>query len=662
MSQHAALPNEAVVSTSLGFNLYVDAEDERGVQLLQREGVLERTSLDLWIKALSLHPWDVVVDVGANYGEMIAGANLEQFSTVIAVEPNPRVTPYLLKTAGGLPWDVEVQDVALSARESEAEQLVVDTSWSGKSTLKTNAVVSAGADPFSTETVRVTTLDALLSDRGYTSACIKIDVEGEEVNVLAGASSVLDDFDIVVCMVEILHMPVQGIARLAKDFPFFLLNTDGGHLVRGTGTDPNELGRMLHDGMHSRQDALIIAGRNRSAMAADIRSSLSESDGPKRAVYTALMGNYEVLQEQPIVHESNTPFICFTDDPSLTSDTWDIRLIEPEFPLDPVRSARSVKVRPHKYLADFDETIWVDNRVRLVAKPETIFEELLADADMALFEHSFRDRVIDEFDAVVVGGYDDFNRVYEQLLHYAEVAPPVLDQKPVWTGFLVRRASKAMSQAMETWMDHVLRYSRRDQLSVSLALDVSGIVVNRLHGSNRESPYHEWPPINDALGRKKLGGRGFEASLRAPLARLRAIEREHVDLVEAQRVSALKRDEMLDRLRAKVADLESRAGATAVKEARLEEKLAKMKNEVERQRKISQRRAARLQEQSAELKKQRTMAKRRAALLERKDKKLKQQRRAIKQQSRPLATLRRRLAALRRRGRTALRRGRAPGA
>jgi redox-sensitive bicupin YhaK (pirin superfamily) len=46
-------------------------------------------------------------------------------------------------------------------------------------------------------------------------------------------------------------------------------------------------------------------------------------------VYTTLVGGYEELNEQPIAQSSSIPFICLTDDPALTSNTWQIRRYPP---------------------------------------------------------------------------------------------------------------------------------------------------------------------------------------------------------------------------------------------------------------------------------------------------------------------------------------------
>jgi hypothetical protein len=46
---------------------------------------------------------------------------------------------------------------------------------------------------------------------------------------------------------------------------------------------------------------------------------------------------------------------------------------------------------------------------------------------------------------------------------------------------------------MARWFDHVLRYSRRDQLSANVALGVAGIPVNGVEIDNFSSPIHDWP-------------------------------------------------------------------------------------------------------------------------------------------------------------------------
>jgi hypothetical protein len=241
-------------------------------------------------------------------------------------------------------------------------------------------------------------------------------------------------------------------------------------------------------------------------------------------VYSALVGRYENLQEQPIALESSIPFILFTDDPELRSSTWDVHLIEPSVAGDAIRSARSLKIRGNGLIDSYDESLWIDNRVRLRVDPSVVLDSWLGEADVAIFEHSFRDRLIDEFSAVVEGGYDDPARVYEQFTYYAEERPELLDSKPLWTGMIARRKTPAVVLAMSQWWTEVEERSRRDQLSAPIlysALDSSLAVLPS--ASNEQSGFHEWPPITAALGRRHVPVSDRSAT-KPPLLRLREAE------------------------------------------------------------------------------------------------------------------------------------------
>jgi hypothetical protein len=243
-----------------------------------------------------------------------------------------------------------------------------------------------------------------------------------------------------------------------------------------------------------------------------------------RAVYTALIGDYEELNEQPIARSSTVPFICFTDDPGLSSDTWEVVLVEPVLAADPSRSSRALKLVPdHPRLAACDQTLWIDNSVILKVPPETFLEQWLDESDLGIPRHSFHDRVIDEFNAVVRAGLDDPSRVYEQLHHYLELAPHVLELPVLWNALIARRHTPEVLDFGKVWFRHVLRYSRRDQLSVRMALDLTpGVRLNAVELDNFDSPVHRWPL---SPGRRRTGFlRDPLESLKPVSARLRLVE------------------------------------------------------------------------------------------------------------------------------------------
>jgi hypothetical protein len=213
-------------------------------------------------------------------------------------------------------------------------------------------------------------------------------------------------------------------------------------------------------------------------------------------VYTTVFGSYDELLEPIAFAEDDSDYLCFTDDPELVSLGWDIRLVEPAFPQDPVRSARLVKILGHEVLSRYDVTLYVDASVRLSSSPAMVIDSWLGDGDeMALPVHSYREQVLDEFDEVIRLNYDDRARIFEQLVDYSVQYPAVLDARPYWTGMMVRRSTPAVDAAMRVWADHVLRYSRRDQLSVVLALQTGDLSVRGVMIDNFNSPFHEWPVI-----------------------------------------------------------------------------------------------------------------------------------------------------------------------
>jgi hypothetical protein len=240
-------------------------------------------------------------------------------------------------------------------------------------------------------------------------------------------------------------------------------------------------------------------------------------------VYTALVGGYEMLNEQPAAAESNIEFICITDDPGLTSNTWRVEARTPVFDMDPIRSQREFKIRPHVHLPSYDAALYIDNTVILREKPESIFDRYLHESPFTLFEHEARQTVLDEFLEMGRAGLDDQGRIFEQMNHYALSDPSVLQETPFWGGLLIRHhKDAAVVRAMEVWLAHVNRYSRRDQLSLNVAIKSAGLRPHVIRGRNTSSWFHSWP---HRVGRDPgKGMRPPEVSLALVVAHVRRLE------------------------------------------------------------------------------------------------------------------------------------------
>ncbi len=237
----------------------------------------------------------------------------------------------------------------------------------------------------------------------------------------------------------------------------------------------------------------------------------------KSCAYTVLIGNYEPLNEQPVAADSDLPFICLTDDRALTSSTWTVVQVEPAFPMDPIRSQRLLKLCPHRVeaLRDFDVSLYVDNSVHLQAAPERLMATADLSSGLFLPGHSFRDSVHDEFIEVARLGFDDQNRIFEQLHHYLVSDPASVAEVPYWTAILLRdHRNPKVRAAMELWTAHMLRYSRRDQLSLNTVLRAVGLKPDVWEVDNHTSWFHTWP---HAEGRQRFAGMRNPGASMAPL-------------------------------------------------------------------------------------------------------------------------------------------------
>ncbi len=135
-----------------------------------------------------LKPGDTFVDVGANVGfySLLAASIVGNAGRVVAVEPNPRALRKLRQTIArnGL-TNVRVEDVALGRTRG-----TLNLSFLAGADNDTPTLVAG--DGGESVPVRVVTLNELADDTGLGRVhYLKMDVEGYEPDVLAGASALL---------------------------------------------------------------------------------------------------------------------------------------------------------------------------------------------------------------------------------------------------------------------------------------------------------------------------------------------------------------------------------------------------------------------------------------------------------------------------------------
>lgn len=180
-------------------------------------------------------------------------------------------------------------------------------------------------------------------------------------------------------------------------------------------------------------------------------------------VYTAISDNYDGLHRPHVISE-HCDYVCFTDNPNLTSDVWKMR----PFPVlmdDPARTAKLPKLLPHLLFPDYEISVWVDSNLAIRGDVGRLARQLLTDHYLALFRHpENRCSVFDEVKACIRLGKDDPDTMVRQVGHY--VSEGFSGRAAPACGILFRcHHNPLLIRAMEDWWQQVNRFSRRDQLS-----------------------------------------------------------------------------------------------------------------------------------------------------------------------------------------------------
>ena len=227
--------------------------------------------------------------------------------------------------------------------------------------------------------------------------------------------------------------------------------------------------------------------------------------------FTALFGQYESLNELIILKNPDTRYVCFTDDPSLTSETWEVLVVDSKIKQSPSRSSREIKMLGHKHFPEGTRSLYIDNTVRLKVDGAVILEDWLKEAEIAFMRHYSRKTVRGEFFICSAYELDEQERIWDQYKYYKQNYRTVLDQKPHWGGMIARVNSIKTDNFMDTWKQQFDIFTKRDQLSINVSSMISGVKIATIDGENNSSKWHEWPihTNRQIQMRDKMSGRRF---------------------------------------------------------------------------------------------------------------------------------------------------------
>ena len=247
----------ASVQGATGQDIFVDPQDERGRRLIESGGNFNPVALTAWRRLMNEDRWTHVIDVGANYGEMLLNGGLPPEAHIIAIEPNPKIIPYLKKALSRLDR-VKLLEVALSDQPGEAD-FEINNNWSGMS-----RIVGEGAGGIRVPTL---TLNDVLSDvelpTGGMRLLLKVDVEGHEVNVIRSLDIESEILSNVAMLIEISHLTEVDIAWIFARYDVFGLTLEGCEFEALRRSDVSKLaasGRWDQDVVLRRRQVFAQAG------------------------------------------------------------------------------------------------------------------------------------------------------------------------------------------------------------------------------------------------------------------------------------------------------------------------------------------------------------------------------------------------------------------
>jgi hypothetical protein len=221
----------------------------------------------------------------------------------------------------------------------------------------------------------------------------------------------------------------------------------------------------------------------------------SDSKADRLIVYTVLMG--QVAELNPVPDSSNVEFVCLTDQIVNQTNGWTIRVVDPKVSGDSPRSSRHPKVNPHLYFEAYARSIYVDTSVKLEEDPEFLWSRLVPKTEIVFgaINHSFHFTLLEEIKAVSELGFDDDSVILQHLELAEEIFPGYLNSRPIWGGILARRHNDPdLKLAMDSWYSQILNFSRRDQLSLPVALrSLRGNQTHLSYLDNHMSDFHVWP-------------------------------------------------------------------------------------------------------------------------------------------------------------------------
>lgn len=192
----------------------------------------------------------------------------------------------------------------------------------------------------------------------------------------------------------------------------------------------------------------------------------------KKVIYTCITGNYDTLLE-PKEKIQDFDYICFSDTP-FKSNIWKVLPIPEDLKkYNTVKQQRLIKILPHKYLSNYDESIWIDANIRIDGNIDDFYCTVTAiDNNKNIFfkKHPERNCIYKEFDACKL--LKNINKTDLDVLKQRYINEGMPHNLGLFeTNVIIRRHNQPdCIKLMNLWAEELIENSHRDQLSLTYCL------------------------------------------------------------------------------------------------------------------------------------------------------------------------------------------------
>jgi len=182
----------------------------------------------------------------------------------------------------------------------------------------------------------------------------------------------------------------------------------------------------------------------------------------KKAIYTAIFGNYDT-HIRPLYINDNYDYHLFTDNPQIKSNVYKIHLLQGD-----ARKSREIKLLSHKYLPNYDYTIWHDGNMVQCRNIDELAN--LQQTNFMTMKHPYRNCIYDEANECINLNKDSSETIQAQVKFYKSQKFKS-NMGLIASGLLFRKNTSQVQQLCESWHTQLQLYSLRDQISFNYILN-----------------------------------------------------------------------------------------------------------------------------------------------------------------------------------------------